>query len=72
MAQRTRSQLSEGKTFFSGFYLYLARFSDNLQVPEAPRNTNPARSITWLVGVTICSTTFQKQFTSTLNRSQGF
>ena len=35
------------------------------KVPGAPRNENPARAITWLVGVSNCCTIFQQQLTST-------
>ena len=36
------------------------------EVPGAPRNVNPARAMTWLVGVTNYCTMFQQQFTYTL------
>ena len=59
-------------TFF-GLHPYLAgRCCEIPQVPGAPRNVNSVEvsrlvgvTNTWLVGVTIYSTTLQSQFTST-------
>ena len=49
---------SNGKTFFS-LLLYLAgKYCKNLEVPGAQLNVNPARAITWFVGVTIYCTFF--------------
>ena len=46
--------------FFSDLHLYLARdFAKISKVPGAPRTVNLARSITWLVSVTIYCTFFQ-------------
>ena len=45
-------------TFF-GPHLYLAeKYCENPKVPGAQLNVNPARAITWLVGVTIYCTFF--------------
>ena len=42
------------KIFF-GLHQYLAgKYGKNPQVPGAQLNVNPAQTITWLVGVTIC------------------
>ena len=44
------------KTFFD-LHLYLAgKYCENLKVPEAQLNVNPAWAITWLVGVAIYCT----------------
>ena len=44
------------KTFF-GLHLYLVRkYCENPKAPGAQLNVNPARAITWLVGVTIYCT----------------
>ena len=46
------------KTFF-GFSLYLAeKYCENLEVPRAQLNVNPARAIPWFVSVTIYRTCF--------------
>ena len=46
------------KIFFD-LHLYLAgKYCKNPKVPEAQPNVNPARAITWLVGVTIYCTFF--------------
>ena len=46
------------KTFFRP-HLYLAeKYCKNLKVPGAQLNVNPAREITWFVGITIYSTFF--------------
>ena len=43
-----------------GFYLYLAgKCCENLQKAKGPRNVNPARAITWLLGVINYCTIFQ-------------
>ena len=50
---------SDIETFF-GFHLYSAEDIAKIsKVPGAPRNVNPARVITWLVGVIIYCTIFQ-------------
>ena len=42
-----------------GLHLYLAgKFCENLKVSVAQLNVNPARAITWFVGVTIYCTIF--------------
>ena len=47
-------------TFF-GLHLYLAgKYCKNLKMPGVQLNVNPARAITWLVGVTIYCTFFNK------------
>ena len=44
---------------FFGLHLYLAeKCCKSLKVPEAQLNVNPAREITWFVGVTIYGTFF--------------
>ena len=56
---------SDGKTF-CGFHLYLPRrCCKNLEKPRGLHNVNPARAITWFVGVTNYCTIFQQHFTST-------
>ena len=37
----------------------------NLQSARGPHNVNPARAVTWLVGLIMYSTIFQEQLTST-------
>ena len=45
-------------TFF-GLHLYLAeKYCENPKVPGAQLNINPARAITWLVGITMYCTFF--------------
>ena len=45
-------------TFFA-LHLYLTeRFCKNLKVPGAQLNVNPARALTWFVGITIYCTFF--------------
>ena len=54
--QGLRAQI---KLFFY-LHLYLAeKDCENSKVPGAQLNVNPARAITWLVGVTIYSTFLQ-------------
>ena len=49
---------SNGKIFF-GLHLYLAgKYCENSKVPRAQLDANPARAITWFVGVTIYCTCF--------------
>ena len=62
--------LRSNKTFF-GLHLYLAgKYCKNPQEPGAQLNVNPARTITWLVGVTIlCRPTF---FNNTLPPPRQF
>ena len=49
---------SNGKIFF-GLHLYLAgKYCENFKVPRAQLDVNPARAITWFVGVTIYCTFF--------------
>ena len=44
---------------FFGLHLFLARkYCENLKVPGAQLNVNPARVITWFAGVTIYGTFF--------------
>ena len=58
MAQCQEPPLSED-TFF-GLHLYLAgKYCKNPKVPGAQLNVNPARAITWFVGVTIYLYIFQ-------------
>ena len=46
------------KSFF-GLHLYLSeKYYKNPEVPGAQHNVNPARAITWFVGVTIYCTFF--------------
>ena len=46
------------KTFF-GLHLHLAgKYCENLKVPRAKLNVNPARAVTWFVGVAIYCTFF--------------
>ena len=63
LCQRHRAQMVR---FFLDLHLYLARrFCENLfKVPGAQCNVNLARSITWLVSVTMYFTIIQQQFTS--------
>ena len=46
------------------FLLFMCIWQEDVakipEVPGAPRNANPAREITWLVGVTIYCTFFNK------------
>ena len=45
--------------FFFGRHLYLeGKYCENSKVPRAQLNVNPARAITWFVGVTIYCTFF--------------
>ena len=45
--------------FFFGLHIYLAgKYCENPEVPGAQLNVNPARAITWFVGVTIYCTFF--------------
>ena len=47
------------RRLFFGLHLYLAvKYCENPKVPGAQLNVNPARAITWLVGVTIYRTLF--------------
>ena len=55
----------DGKDFFC-LCLYLVGICSEVpQVREAPQNFNLLRARTWLLGVTVYSTIFQQQFTST-------
>ena len=66
------AQLLEGKTFFSGLHLYLARrFCENLQVPGTSRIVNPTRSITWFVSVTIYCAIFNNNSPPPLGLARG-
>ena len=50
--------LRSDKAFFA-LHLHLAeRYCENRKVPVAQLNVNPARAITWFVGVTIDCTFF--------------
>ena len=58
MAQCKRPRAQIVKLFF-GLHLCLAgKYCKNPKMPVAPLNVNPARAITWLVGVTIYCTFF--------------
>ena len=59
------------KTFF-GLHLYLAgKYCENPKVPGAQLNVNPARAITWLVGVIIYCTFFNSTSTSPIFMQQN-
>ena len=48
--------------FFFGLHLYLAgKYYENPKAPGAQLNVNPARAITWFVGVTIYCTFFNNK-----------
>ena len=49
---------SDGETSLVFTYIWLKDVKKISKVPSAPRNMNPARAITWLVGVTIYCTIF--------------
>ena len=54
MPEATRSD----KTFF-GLHLYLVgKYCENLKMPGAQLDVNPALAITWFVGVTVYCTFF--------------
>ena len=44
---------SDGETFLVFTYIWLKDDEKISKVPSAPDNVNPARAITWLVGVPI-------------------
>ena len=50
--------LRSEKTFFSLYLCLAGKYCENLKVPGAQLNANPARAITWFVGVTIYGTFF--------------
>ena len=56
---------NDGKTFLVFTYIWQEDVAKIFKVLGASHNVNPARSITWLQGVTIYCTIFQKQPTST-------
>ena len=57
MVQCQKPRAHRGLLF--GLHLYLAgKYCENPKVPGAQLNVNPARAITWLLGVTIYCTFF--------------
>ena len=51
---------SDGETFFLLFiYIWLEDVAEITEVQRAPRNVNPARAITRLIGVAIYCTIFK-------------
>ena len=53
--------LSDGETFLVFTYIWLKDVEKISKMPSAPRNENPARAITWLVGVPIHCTILKYQ-----------
>ena len=51
--------LSDGKIFLVFTFIWPEDFAKVSEVPGAPRNIIPARSITWLISENIHSTIFQ-------------
>ena len=50
---------SDGETFLVFTNIWLKDVEKISKVPSAPRNVNPARAITWLVGVPTHCTIFK-------------
>ena len=65
MAQCQEPSSQMVRLFLVFTYIWQKDFVKISKVPGAPRNVNPARSITWLVSGDIYCTIFQQQFTST-------
>ena len=59
MAQCQGSSFQMVRLFLVFANIWQEDFVKIFEVPGAPRNVNPARSITWLVSVTIHCTIFQ-------------
>ena len=50
---------NDGKTFLLFTYIWQEDVANIFKVPGSRCNVNPARAITWLLGVTIYCTIFQ-------------
>ena len=65
------SPRSDGERFLVFTYIWLKDGEKISKVPSAPRNVNPARTITWLVGVTIYCTNLNHNLSTPLQFFRG-